>query len=184
MVVFDEAGPVSSLLLTQRHLHSARVGETFQTKHWTQHQSDCLSSWLADWLYLRIWWRGESRGDTLVRTLSIVSGDTQTGAQRLNHSLLSLSPAPGGLDTSSPPHNTTLLASKFIIFHFNIFPCGARCVCSWEWSCYCLSELLVALGLETLILLTVIFDVRRNVTSFKTSNFEYFNIFENKILII
>ena len=104
MVVFDEAGPVSSLLLTQRHLHSARVGETFQTKHWTQHQSDCLSSRLADWLYLRIWWRGESRGDTLVRTLSIVSGDTQTGAQRLNHSLLSLSSlSPRPQEVSTPP---------------------------------------------------------------------------------
>ena len=45
-------------------------------------------------------------------------------------------------------------------------------------------ELLRVAGLEILISLTVIFDVRRNVTSFKTSNLEYFNILENKILII
>ena len=95
-----------------------------------------------------------------------------------------LSPEPGGLNTSSPPHNTTLLASKFIIFHFNIFPCGALCV-QLRMKLLLFVRALGGTGAgNSIILLTVIFDVRRNVTSFKTSNFEYFTIFENKILII
>ena len=112
---------------------------------------------------------------------NIEHSDSQTGRVRLN---LSLSPGPGGLNTS---HITTLtlpvppsLLARILIHHISV----SAPLCCWGWSCYCLSELLRVAGLEILISLTVIFDVRRNVTSFKTSNLEYFNILENKILII